>query len=68
MIVVNEPDGPVPATAVRKNEGLVSVVWGNLPFQQMTFFAFEPPLFFLHQARRFIVEYDILEETLDLRD
>ena len=40
---------------------------GNLPFQQMTFFAFEPPLFFLHQARRLVVKYDILEKTLDFR-
>jgi hypothetical protein len=33
----------------------------------MTFFAFEPPIFFLHHARRFVVKYDILEKALDLR-
>jgi len=47
-------------------EGLAALVGGYLPFQQMTFFAFEPPFFFLHQARRLIIKYDILEKTLDL--
>jgi hypothetical protein len=33
----------------------------------MPFFTFEPPVFFLHQARGLVVEYDILEKALDLR-
>jgi hypothetical protein len=33
----------------------------------MSFFTFEPPVFFLHQARGLVVEYDILEKALDLR-
>ena len=47
-------------------EGLAALVGGYPPFQQKTFFAFEPPLFFLHQARRLIIKYDILKKTLDL--
>jgi len=38
-----------------------------VPLKQMTFFTFEPPVFFLHQARGLVVEYDILEKALDLR-
>jgi hypothetical protein len=34
-----------------------------VPFQQMTVLALEPPVFFLHRSRRFVVEYDILKEA-----
>jgi hypothetical protein len=47
-------------------EGLAALVGGYLPFQQSTFFTFEPPFFFLHQARRLVIKYDILKKTLDL--
>jgi hypothetical protein len=33
----------------------------------MPLFAFKPPIFFLHHARRLVIEHDILQETLDLR-
>jgi hypothetical protein len=47
-------------------EGLAALVGGYLPFEQMTSFAFEPPFFFLHQARRLIIKHNILKKTLDL--
>jgi hypothetical protein len=47
-------------------EGLAALVGGYLPFQQKTSVTFEPPFFFLHQARRLIIKNDILKKTLDL--
>ena len=41
---------------------------GNAPFQQVTILALEPPVFFLHRSRRFVVEDDILKEAFDLRN
>jgi len=70
MVVINKPYGPVPACRgiVKQTEARdCRETYPNVPFQCKTVLAFKPPFFFLHQPRRLIIKYDVLEKTLDLR-